>query len=125
MSDLRFPQNPGIGGIDELTSVEEAVVQATASLTGNASKLLRVKSDESGVEWVTWVPDETPTGTIDGTNTTFTLAHTPNPTTTLLIFLNGLKLRPTTDFSVSGTTLTMVKAPRTGAILRVEYFYLI
>lgn len=119
----RDSQNPGLGGLDELTSAEEAVVQAASSLSGNSYKLLRVNSAETAVEWATLVTDETPTGTINGSNAAFTLANAPAPASSLKVYSNGIRLRTTTDFSVSGTTLTMVKAPRTGAILRGEYVY--
>ena len=38
---------------------------------------------------VNFADNETPTGTFDGVNITFTLAHTPNPLASLQLFLNG------------------------------------
>jgi hypothetical protein len=67
--------------------------------------------------------DETPTGTINGVNTTFTLGHTPSGTS-LMLFKNGQKLEPGgADFSLSTATITMTAAPKTGDILTASYRY--
>ena len=51
----------------------------------------------------------------DGSDTTFTLSSTPANVHLLAVKKNGLKLQPVDDFTVSGTTLTMVSAPANGA----------
>jgi len=66
---------------------------------------------------------ETPTGTVDGANKDFVLANTPDPVTSLAVFVNTTRKTLTTDYTLSGTTITMVSAPRSGAILRVDYRY--
>lgn len=51
---------------------------------------------------------ETPSGLIDGANKTYTVA---NSITMVMVFaINGQFLHPTTDYTVSGTTITMVNA---------------
>lgn len=45
------PQNPGIGGLDELTTSEETVIQSITSL-GTAGQVLAVNAGATGVEWV-------------------------------------------------------------------------
>lgn len=65
--------------------------------------------------------DETPSGTINGTNTVFTLAQTPLENAAVDVYLDGLKQIPTTDYSVSGSTITFVTAPVVGQTLRVDY----
>ena len=71
-----------------------------------------------------WV-DEVPTGTVNGSNVTFTLAQTPleNGTTepSVDIFLDGLKCTFTTDYTISGVTITMVVAPAVGQKITVNY----
>lgn len=64
----------------------------------------------------------TPSGTINGSNVTFTLANTPISGTEH-VYLNGQLLTTTTDYTISGATITMVTAPATGDILRVTYFF--
>ena len=57
----------------------------------------------------------TDTFTGDGSDVTFTLSGTPSSVHLLAVKKNGLKLQPVDDFTVSGTTLTMVTAPAAGA----------
>jgi hypothetical protein len=65
--------------------------------------------------------NEVPTGLINGSNVAFTLAANPNPDTSLEVYLNGVHLQVTTDYTLSGTTLTMLVAPETDMILQVNY----
>ena len=68
-----------------------------------------------------WV-DETPSGTVDGSNTTFALSQTPfDSGDAVQVFLNGLKQDRTADWSISGTTITFVTAPALGQSVRVNY----
>jgi hypothetical protein len=50
---------------------------------------------------------QTPSGTIDGTNTTFTVAAF----SVLLLYRNGLLLTVGVDYTLSGSTITMTSAP--------------
>lgn len=65
--------------------------------------------------------NETPVGSINGSNTTFTLAGTPNPTTSLELTLGGGELSVTEDYTLSGDTITMLFAPVEGEILKADY----
>lgn len=65
---------------------------------------------------------ETPSGTINGINTTFTLAFAPNPGASLLLFLNGLlQTGGGVDYTLSSSTITFVTAPSTGDSLIAFY----
>lgn len=55
---------------------------------------------------VTWINNETPAGTIDGTNTTFTLAQVPNPSSSVLLTKNGQILYSTLGYTINGKTVT-------------------
>jgi hypothetical protein len=70
----------------------------------------------------TVVVGEVPSGDIDDSNVTFTLAHTP-ATGTLALYLNGQRLKATDDYTLTGATITMVSAPLTGSNLIVDYEY--
>lgn len=48
---LPFTTNPGIGGLEELTSSEEAIIASIAAL-GTAGYVLAVNATEDGVEWI-------------------------------------------------------------------------
>lgn len=93
--------SPSVG--DELTANEESVVQAIAAGTY-------------------FVENEVPSGTIDGSNVTFTLAGNPNPDASLELKMNGQYLKAGgEDFTLSGTSITMVNAPPTGSLLLASY----
>jgi len=55
--------------------------------------------------------NETPSGTIDGVNATFTLAHSPSPTSSLQLQLGGIFLTQGIDYTLSGSTITFLAAP--------------
>lgn len=59
---------------------------------------------------------ETPDGTIDGSNDTFTVTHTP-----LYIVLNGSTYFEDDGYTLSGVTITMLVVPETGSTLRSAY----
>lgn len=67
---------------------------------------------------------ETPTGSVNGSNTTFTLANTPTAGSEE-VYLNGLLQEPGAgnDYTISGATITYLTAPATGDVLRVSYRY--
>lgn len=56
----------------------------------------------------------------DGSTTAFTIT-TGHTVDTVLVFENGVCLKPTTDYTISGTTLTMVSAPLSGSEISVRY----
>jgi hypothetical protein len=60
---------------------------------------------------------EVPAGTINGSNTVFTLTYTPSAGS-LIFMVNGVAQNPfgsTRDFTISGATITMTTAPAGGA----------
>jgi hypothetical protein len=61
---------------------------------------------------------EIPSGAVNGTNVTFTLSKTP---ISMAVFQNGDRLSPTTDYSFSGATITLVTAPPLDDELLVDY----
>lgn len=66
---------------------------------------------------------ETPSGSVNGSNTAFTLANTP-ATGSEEVFLNGI-LQDSgagNDYTISGGTITMLSAPLSGDKIRVTYW---
>lgn len=63
---------------------------------------------------------EVPSGTQDGTNTLFTLAHSP---TKAAGYQNGYRLVAGVDYSISGTTVTYFTAPAIGDVIIWDYQY--
>lgn len=64
--------------------------------------------------------EETPSGTINGSNVTFTLANTPASSAAVNLILDSLVL-PGTDYSISGTTITLGFAPVVPQKLKAKY----
>ena len=75
-----------------------------ANLNANFSALNTDKYESAN-----FVDTETPTGTINASNVTFTLANTPIAGT-VKVWVDGVRLS-SADYSVSGTTLTLGVAP--------------
>ena len=56
---------------------------------------------------MTLVNNETPTGAINGINTTYTLAQIPNPSSSLSLYKNGVLLYQSVDYTLVGLTITL------------------
>lgn len=67
--------------------------------------------------------DNATIGTGDGTTTAFTLPSAPNPSTSLKVFIGGVKQFPGTgnDYTISGATLTFLTAPFSGASISGDW----
>lgn len=72
---------------------------------------------EEGDFWI----EETPVGTLDGSNKTFTLSVAPNPVASAELQINSNIVAYTTDFTISGDTLTMVEAWPAGTVLYIRF----
>ena len=66
---------------------------------------------------------EVPGGVIDGVNATFTLANTPNPATSLVLFRNGVVQQPGVDYTLNGSTVQFMAGaiPQPGDTLTAWY----
>lgn len=69
-----------------------------------------------------FMDDETPVGTVNGTNTVFTLAKPPL-TGSLKVYVNGARMRVTEDYTLAGRTITFNTAPPTNSVLLCDYRY--
>ena len=56
----------------------------------------------------------------DGSDTTFTLSDTGREADQLAVFVDRVRMTATTDYTVSGTTLTFVRAPHNAAEIYVQ-----
>jgi hypothetical protein len=74
----------------------------------------------SAVAGITFVDAETPTGVVNGVNASFTLASSPNPTSSLFVYRNGLRQA---NYALSGNTITFTagQSPQTGDTLVCSY----
>ena len=72
---------------------------------------------EDGTFWV----EEIPVGAINGANKTFTLSDSPNPVSSTEYLINNQEVVYTTDYSISGSTLTTVNAYPAGTIHNIRF----
>ena len=56
----------------------------------------------------------------DGSDTTFTLSDTGREADQIAVFVDRVRMTATTDYTVSGTTLTFVRAPHNAAEIYVQ-----
>ena len=64
----------------------------------------------------------TTNATGDGSTVAFTLTNINNDVDSVMVFLNGVLQRPTTDYTVSGTTLTFGTAPANADAITIKEF---
>lgn len=104
------------------SDTDTGITQLTGDVTagpGSGSKAATVVW--SVVSPAHFVSKETPSGLINSSNVTYTLAFTPIAGTEH-IFLNGLlQTAGGADYSISGTTITFTVAPTTGDVLLASY----
>lgn len=67
------------------------------------------------------IVQETPSGTINGSNTSFSLANTPGSNSSVQVHLDGVLLVQGTDYTISSATISMTTAPALGQSLYVVY----
>jgi hypothetical protein len=77
----------------------------------------------SSAEAPGFVDNETPGGAVDGVNRVFTLAVTPVPNSSLLLYRNGLLQKSGIDYTLAAGAITFLVAatPQTGDILLASY----
>src|SRR5215472_96282 len=95
----------------------------TGVLKGNGTSISAAVAGTDFMAPSDFVVRETPTGSVNGVNTSFTLANTPIAGTEQ-VFLNGLLQEPGAgnDYTISGATITYLTAPLTNDRLRVSYY---
>jgi len=112
---------------DAITSAKIADDQVTepklATTSAGTTGLFLQKTGATTMDWAAVpAPSISNASTFTGDNTTvdFTIV-TGHTVHSILVVVNGLVLRPTTDYTVSGTTLTFTSAPGTGDEIDVRY----
>lgn len=71
-----------------------------------------------------FIDDESPSGTIDGTNLSFSLSQSPNPGTSLRLYKNGALLQQVSDYTLNGANITFTSTsvtPQPGDALVAYY----
>ena len=113
-----------------LTQAEIAMVEALNALaTGGATEAIR-KSGAASFENIsagsseTIVTEEVPSGLVNGSNTTFTIANTPT-SGSVKLYRNGIRLKSGAgnDYTITTVTITTAQAPESGDVLLADYRY--
>ena len=118
----------GVGYAPGLAAVINASGQISGA-SGNLGDCVRVDGSSGPCGGGGVLPQfsdgETPSGAVNGLNTAFTLAFPPSPTSSVQVYLNGLRMSLGVDYGVSGSTITFVPAslPQIGDILTASYRY--
>jgi hypothetical protein len=115
---IAISQITGLGA--DLSSINQNLSSLSTQLNSLSATVSGLGSSQSTV---VFVDDETPSGTINGSNTSFTLSKTPTPAGSLALYRNGVLQSPTADYTLSGAAITFGAAsiPYSGDLLAAYY----
>jgi hypothetical protein len=104
------------------TPILTLTTSITGVLKGNGTAISAATAGTDYMAPADFITRETPTGTINGSTTSFGLANTPILGTEQ-VYLNGVLQEPGAgnDYTISGATITYLTAPISGDRLRVVY----
>jgi len=109
-----------------------AVVNAIGSVdgaVGNLTDCVRVDGSSGacgtagGASSTLFVDAEIPSGAVNGSNVTFTLASMPNPSTSVALSRNGLLMKQGLDYTLSSNSISFLTGavPQTGDTILASY----
>jgi hypothetical protein len=129
LNDASLEVNNGLrvvrGTAGQVYIANSSGVLTPVTLSGDVSAVTSAGSvtlASTVVKSTNFITRETPSGSVNGTNTSFSLANTP-VSGSESVFLNGLLLEPGAgnDYTISTSTITFLTAPSTGDKVRVSY----
>ena len=122
-TNIKTVNGNSILGSGDIDLIDDAIVNGeTKAPSQNAVfDALALKANVSDVPLTTtFVDDETPSGTMNDINVTFTLSNTPI-SGTVKLYWNGMRMKVGVGFTISTATLTMAIAPSSGDTLAADY----
>lgn len=125
VTDVTVTSANGFAGTVATSTTTPAITistSVTGLLKGNGTAISAATVGTDYLASSSFVTRETPTGLVNGSNTTYTLANTPIAGTEH-VYLNGILQEPAAgnDYTISGATITYLTAPVTGDKIRVTY----
>lgn len=112
------------GSVATATTTPAITVSTTITgvLKGNGTAVSAATVGTDYVNNASFVTRETPSGLVNGSNTTYVLGFTPTSGTEC-IFVNGIMQEPGAgnDYTISGATITYLTALLSGDKIRVNY----
>jgi hypothetical protein len=121
---LTIPMSNVTGLLAALAQINDSVDNLTKTVAAQNALINSLTSTVQNLPSVpTFVDSETPVGLIDGVNPTFALSAAPSPPTSLIVYRNGLRLTPGSDYSLSGNIIVFTKdaIPNSGDLITVTY----
>lgn len=122
-SNILVTNGDGVSGDPTINLISTAVTPGTyQGITFDAYGRATAASNQNYYAAANFVVNEVPSGTMNGSNVTFTLANTP-VTGSLELKLNGVDLQggAGNDYTISTGTITMATAPVSTDILLATY----
>ena len=131
-----FTLNQGVGDSSSvMVSIGGVVQQPDVAYTAAGTSLTFTSAPTNAYPiWVIYLGKEltvasetnfdnvaSQTGVGDGTTTPVTLSNSVSSVQSIIVTLNGISQVPTTDFTVSGTTLTFTTAPSSAMAILIYY----
>lgn len=110
--------------------VKSGPTGALESVQGNLSDCIRVDGTSgpcgtggSGSSGPGFVDGEVPAGSVNGSNTVFTLSQAPSPPGSLQLYRNGILMKTGIDYTLSGATVTFggQSVPQTNDLLLASF----
>jgi hypothetical protein len=126
VADLNSRPTEGPGYATGRVVVSNAIGELEA-VSGNLSDCVHVDGSSgpcgSAAPVPGYVDGETPAGVVDGANTTYSLAGTPSPASSLALYRNGMLQKTGFDYSLTGSSIQFVTAatPQPGDTLLASY----
>ncbi len=113
----------GLEGLKGDERLDASAIKGLGDRLDKFGKTLKTKwvGSLGGVPRPQFVDNETPGGTVNGSNKAFTVNNHPSPAESLRVYVNGQRMKLTSDYTYSNKTITFTTAPGTGAVLLVEY----
>lgn len=113
-AQMPAPTASTLGGIESITCSAGTKI-GTISTAGVPSCVTETGANQN---------QAAPTGTINGSNTSFTLSPTPTVSANVNCFLNGVQQQQGAgnDYTISGATITYLTAPATGSKLNCLWY---
>lgn len=122
-----FTAKGDLASFDGTSHTRLAVGADGTILTADSTQTNGIKwAPPAGLTTANFVFGETPSGTINGTNVTFTLANVPT-SGTVRLYVNGIRMSPGSgnDYTMSGLTITFTAGatPLTGDVILADYLH--
>jgi hypothetical protein len=124
MSIEKFLSNIVVDGtISKVGGTSSQILTANGSLLTEGPGITisggLISASSAGASDVTY--SETPTGLVNSSNVTYTLANTPTNSAAVIVILDGVTQYNGVDYTVSGSTITFITAPVTGTSIFAYY----